>query len=97
MSICAEIISPSTSSKGFILKGAAFSFPRVKIFGFKSECNKTLYSVFAGSITRKGTFASLNNFRHVVVFPLPVTPAIKMCFLRLSLEIKNGIFNSRPL
>ena len=64
---------------------------------FSLKFNKARYSVLAGSITINGTADSFKSFWQVVVLPLPVTPAIKVCLLKKFFCNRSGIFSSsRP-
>ena len=60
-----------------------------------SSPNSLRYSVFAGSMTKKGVFisqAALSNTRQVLVFPPPVIPEMKVCLARESVSIFTGRF-----
>src|SRR3989454_10251462 len=93
---CFSTLTPWGGSKMFSLNGAVLSSPTVKTCSPCTQVARLLYSVFTGSMTRKGTPCRYTCKRRLtadVVLPEPVIPVRKTCFVSSS----SGTLATCPL
>src|SRR2546422_4660368 len=84
---CFWTLTPLGGSKMFSLNGAVLSSPMVKTCSPGTQGARLLYSVFTGSITRKGTpcrYSCRRRLDAVGVLPKPVVPVGQTCFFMSS-------------